>query len=1075
MSENNSNIISSVAAGAEELNEIFQAIMPWAIEYKNSKELLKDYTLNSESEIDSYLGEFYLFKVCEISITSGLDNLNDEIFKRHLSIITACYHSEFSLATIITGKGGGLVDIYLAVKGAENQVPEIFESLLKGAFPGKGVFQKIEKSSERIIRSQLFDKCYGGIISGIPSLKVDGEKKYIDISSVIRSLNDKKYIIVMASNPIPKYEAANYLQKLMKMKDRCHALANRSISLDETTVENGSKTNTESSGSSSASGSTKTGGLNFAPTISNSLNASGAVTLTYGNYIPFVGFGAVSFTGTIGATIGGALTFGGMGSYSQNKTHTTSLSNSEAETVGWNKSTGKQLSYDQQNSLAIELESAAGKLIKRVRTGLNNGLWESFISFAAKDETTSKIIIGSFCGELIKADPDALPLKVVSSELSSTTPFFIPRERSDLEIQHLDNKLFSFLSSDELSILMSIPHKPVPGYDIKLKPQLSLTDTTSQGFSIGVICEHGTKINNSSFHLSHADINKHIFIAGLTGSGKTTTVKELLSKANRPFLVLESAKREYRRLLSNETYGKFLDIYTVGEPTISPVRHNPFWVVPNISVITHIDNLKSIFNASFSMYGPMPYILEKCLANIYKHKGWNLTAGTHSRVKILSVEDSLNNRFIYPKITDLKYEITRYVEEELNYSGELKDNIRTAIISRIDSLCVGSKGFIYNTHDFINIEDLLNSHAVFELESLADDDDKAFFVGLIITLISEYRQALSRNASTASDNDKLKHILVIEEAHRLLRNVNTEKTSEMLGNPKGKAVEFFCNIMSEMRSFGQGIIVAEQIPTKICPDVIKNTNTKIIHRLVSHDEQLAISAGIDLLDEECRYLCQLSSGFALVHKEGMSKPVEVCVNNLQLNGPIDDLRIKSIGHRLCKGLLDEKISLHESGLLDCDHFFAISIRFFNTFFVSDFTLKDVLSAAVNSARFLSDNIHEESVLLLALKENFTRILFSKTYNLCNSKLAAKIEEIIGRVWSDENYTCRRFMKSLNDLAGINSKELVLNRIATIVARDHLRTKQSFEILLNNVFLLDDASAKRSLIVKLKECGFDNVN
>ena len=340
-------------------------------------------------------------------------------------------------------------------------------------------------------------------------------------------------------------------------------------------------------------------------------------------------------------------------------------------------------------------------------------------------------------------------------------------------------------------------------------------------------------MERSEFSISKGDARKHIFVSGLTGSGKTTTVKHILNCIDdTPFLVIESAKREYRRLLRAEKYSESLSVYTVGDSNISPIRHNPFRVLPKVSLITHIDNLKSIFYASFSLYGPMPYILEKCIYNIYQKCGWNLTTGKHQRVTIETFGDCKNHCFIYPTIRDLINEVNRYVKDELEYKGELQDNIRSAIVARLESLAVGAKGFLFNTQEAIDIEDFLNRNVVLELESLSDDDDKAFFVGLMLSLVSEYRQSLARQ-SVLDANDDLQHVLVIEEAHRLLKNVQTERTSEMLGNPKGKAVESFCNLIAEMRSYGQGVIVAEQIPTKIAPDVIKNTNTKIIHRLVS--------------------------------------------------------------------------------------------------------------------------------------------------------------------------------------------------------------------------------------------------
>ena len=96
-----------------------------------------------------------------------------------------------------------------------------------------------------------------------------------------------------------------------------------------------------------------------------------------------------------------------------------------------------------------------------------------------------------------------------------------------------------------------------------------------------------------------------------------------------PFLVLESAKRDYRRLLADPAFEESLRVYTVGDATVSPIRLNPFFVVPGASVVWHLDFLKALFQASFSFYGPMPAILEKCLGRVYTRRGWDLTMGVH--------------------------------------------------------------------------------------------------------------------------------------------------------------------------------------------------------------------------------------------------------------------------------------------------------------------------------------------------------------------------------------------------------------------------------------------------------------
>lgn len=286
----------------------------------------------------------------------------------------------------------------------------------------------------------------------------------------------------------------------------------------------------------------------------------------------------------------------------------------------------------------------------------------------------------------------------------------------------------------------------------------------------------------------------------------------------------------------------------------------------------------------------MPYIIEKCLYNIYAKRGWNLTLGFHPLLstpkrigemfdadKIQACYDKQSHIYLFPTMQDLKDEIEDYLlnDEEMTYEGEVKGNIQGALRARINSLCVGSKGYMFNTNAVISFEELLKNNVVIELEGLSDDADKAFALGLLIMYINEYRQVRKEISNTSG----LQHLLVIEEAHRLLKNVSSEH-SEELGNPKGKAVEHFTNMLAEMRSYGQGVIVAEQIPSKISPDVIKNSSNKIIHRIVSKDDQEIIANTVGLSSADAIYLGNNRTGYAICHKEGMIQPVIIKVDEV---------------------------------------------------------------------------------------------------------------------------------------------------------------------------------------------------
>ena len=99
-----------------------------------------------------------------------------------------------------------------------------------------------------------------------------------------------------------------------------------------------------------------------------------------------------------------------------------------------------------------------------------------------------------------------------------------------------------------------------------------------------------------------------------------------------------------------------------------------------------------------------------------------------------------SHKYLFPTMQDLKFEIERYIEKEMDYEGEVAGNIKTAIKARLESLCSGAKGYMFNTYEYADMAKLLTENTVFELEGLADDSDKAFCVGLLIIFINEYRQ-----------------------------------------------------------------------------------------------------------------------------------------------------------------------------------------------------------------------------------------------------------------------------------------------------------------------------------------------
>lgn len=367
------------------------------------------------------------------------------------------------------------------------------------------------------------------------------------------------------------------------------------------------------------------------------------------------------------------------------------------------------------------------------------------------------------------------------------------------------------------------------------------------------------------------ELTKHAFITGVTGSGKTTTIKHLLEQISSkkiPFLVLEPAKNEYRNLNINNIP---INKYRLGSKN-SGLKINPFYFPEGMHIQTHIDHIKSIFVAAFPMYGPMPYILETAIYNIYRNKGWDIVTS-----KTIRKHDK------YPTLEDLLYEIDE-ATELAGYSDDLQNDVKGALKVRINSLITGAKGNILNCDNTDSIGKIITESTVISLEGIGDSQEKVFFMGLI--LISMYEYYISQNIYS----DKLKNLLVFEEAHRLLENAQANNNPE-IADMKGKALETFNNILSEIRAYGQGIIVADQIPSKISPDVVKNTNLKIAHRLFAKDDRELIGNSIGLNQKQIDNLLHLNTGEAIVFHSQIDDAIKVKVNAENIgvsNSPSDE-------------------------------------------------------------------------------------------------------------------------------------------------------------------------------------------
>jgi hypothetical protein len=441
----------------------------------------------------------------------------------------------------------------------------------------------------------------------------------------------------------------------------------------------------------------------------------------------------------------------------------------------------------------------------------------------------------------------------------------------------------TLLSSVQLAAYVHLPALETPGFGVRIVPRfdtVAAADAADAGLAVGRITRH-RRDTGADYRISLRSLTRHVFVSGVTGSGKTNTIFSLLAAADAagvPFLVIEPAKTEYRALIDHPVLGGRVRVFTAGHATVAPLLLNPFEVPPGTTVSEHLDLVRTAFAAAFGMWTPLPQILERCLHEVYADRGWDLA--TNTNIRLAEGDDPAD---AYPTLADLVAKAAEVIPT-LGYEEKVTGDLRAALTTRLESLRSGGKGAMLDVARSLPIADLLAGPTVVELEAMGDEGDKAFLAALIVIRLAEHRRSQGQTAD-------LVHLLVIEEAHRLLANVPAQVSAEV-ANPRGQAVETFANLLSEIRAYGQGVVVADQVPVRLAPDVMKNTNLKIAHRTVSADDRGALGGAMAMEQDQTTALTTLAVGEAAVFSTGDDSPLLIRVplakDPMSPNPPADE-------------------------------------------------------------------------------------------------------------------------------------------------------------------------------------------
>jgi DNA helicase HerA-like ATPase len=764
---------------------------------------------------------------------------------------------------------------------------EVLSPSITGNFRGSKV-KKVDRRGKEDVLQTLQELKYVGIFEGVPGVNEDSE----DIQGVDRLADimmGDEYAVAILSRPMSFEEIHEIESKLSQAYNGIAPFAKQNIQEGQST--NNTVGKTEGSNVSTTSGSTTSEGTSSTHTTNESTqDGSNKSTQQSTGKNKSSGSSHDNTTTTTSNSGTEGTSHSKTEGTSEAKGTTASVGKSTSETAGESKTVTTNEASGKSHNLTIEFVNKKAQdwmkyldevILPRIDYGKGKGLFVTTAFTMARKASTLIKLGNSMMALYSGMTGNRVPLHFeVLDPRSKYIPFLrnlqipvldlgsIASRKNEIEArtalsQFLHEQhayLGSWMSTAELSLMAGLPQKEVIGLGLREEVEFGLNfkaDEDDGQIEVGCIVQSGRPIENIKVKYNKNNLNKHTFVTGVTGSGKTTTCQKLLVESDLPFLVIEPAKTEYRVL--TQKYPDLI-IFTLGKNTVAPFRLNPFEFFPHESITSRVDMIKASMEASFHMEAAIPQILEKAIYECYKDLGWNISTNKNER---FGDEAFAEGVYAFPVVEQLVDKIEVVVNEQ-GFDERLKNDYIGSIKARLQGLLVGSKGLMLNTKRSVDFRLLLERRVVLELEEIKSGSEKSLVMGFILTNLIEALKA------KYAQSGEYKHITLIEEAHRLLSKYEHGDSMN-----KKQGVEVFTDMLAEVRKYGEGLIIVDQIPNKLTPEVLKNTNTKIVHRIFAQDDKEAIGNTMALSDEQKDFLSQLETGRVIMFTQGWNKPIQV--------------------------------------------------------------------------------------------------------------------------------------------------------------------------------------------------------
>lgn len=737
---------------------------------------------------------------------------------------------------------------------AEEAVEQLREASF-GSMPGMGT-QILDAKNDvwEAIHEPLSTMEAIGAVTGIPSFR-DSEQKGIlqtldQLAFGIRDVNgeEKDYAMLVIADPIKDEEISEIISRHRRLSSQIHTAVKM------------------------------TGGQSL--NRGEAKDANAGVKAGAGILGTVLGGVAGAFLGNplagshIGSSIGGAI----------------SGAINKQVSVGGAASTSREY----LDKFAEYAEMAANHHIDRLNQGRNYGFWNTGIyvlgNMPRDVVTVTGMLRSIYSGEETYYEPIRLHLfNPKSNALNIVRDRFelIPMIDPNVVRQtgfnysqdqwHVFGKHYQYLttpvSTKELALITSLPRRDVPGLRF-VKTAVRFANNPAEldadKITLGKIVDTGI-VQSNTYDIDPNSLVRHALVAGSTGSGKSTTCKQILTEVlerDIPIMVIEPAKDDYVRwaIEMNKSLPreKQFKIYMPGvdefEGTkIEQLKINPFEPAAvkgvKVDLLQHCETFTTLLNACLPGEDVVPILIEETvfetIQDVAERLGRDLEDGA---------VEPMNS---YPRIKDLEVMASEIMRNK-QYFQQNKDNLTEILVTRFKYLRRGTRGKILNVFKSVDYNELFSGNVIVNLSRLSGTKDKSLIMSLLMQALYEYRTSCYAHDAQyrkKAQQNKLMHLALIEEAHNVLLKPEGTSTS---GNPQRAAADLFGNMLSEVRGYGQGFIVVDQVPTRLIDDAIKNTNYKIVHRLTAPDDQEIMASCMAFRDDQKYIIPALEKGNAII-------------------------------------------------------------------------------------------------------------------------------------------------------------------------------------------------------------------